>query len=67
MTSILGMTDLALNENLPPVIRDYLETAKKSADSLLTLLNEILDFSRVEAGKFDLESLSMTLPGAVSG
>ena len=50
MNAILGMTDLALGEQLPPTVRDYLQTAKESADLLLELLNEILDFSRIEAG-----------------
>ncbi len=55
MNAILGMTDLALAEQLPSTVRDYLQTAKDSADLLLELLNEILDFSRIEAGRFELE------------
>lgn len=54
MNAILGMTELALGEPLAPVVRDYLETARNSARVLLALLNEILDFSRIEAGKFEL-------------
>jgi PAS domain S-box-containing protein len=61
MTAILGMTELALSEELPPVVRDYLETAKDSAQVLLALLNEILDFSRVKAGKLDFESVPFRL------
>ncbi len=56
MNAILGMTDLALGEPLPATARDYLQTARESADLLLELLNEILDFSRIEAGRFELES-----------
>jgi PAS domain S-box-containing protein len=56
MNAILGMTDLALGETLSPAVRDYLQTAKESADLLLELLNEILDFSRIEAGRFELEA-----------
>jgi PAS domain S-box-containing protein len=55
MNSILGMTDLALAEELSPIVRDYLQTARQSADTLLALLNEVLDLSRVEAGKLELE------------
>jgi signal transduction histidine kinase/HPt (histidine-containing phosphotransfer) domain-containing protein len=55
MNAILGMTELALGEELSPAVRDYLTTAKESADVLLELLNEILDLSRMEAGKFQLE------------
>ncbi len=56
MNAILGMTDLALAEPLAPMVRDCLETARDSAGSLLDLLNEILDLSRIEAGRFELES-----------
>ncbi len=55
MNAILGMTDLALSEQLPAAVRDYLQTVKESADLLMELLNEILDFSRIEAGRFELE------------
>jgi PAS domain S-box-containing protein len=55
MNAIMGMTDLALDEQLSPTLRDYLETSKQSAQSLLELLNEILDFSRIEAGRFELD------------
>ena len=61
MNAILGMTELALGEELSPTLRDYLKTAKESADILLELLNEILDFSRIEAGKFQLESVPFSL------
>ena len=61
MNAILGMTELALAEELSPSVRDCLQTAKESADSLLELLNEILDFSRIEAGKLHLESTAFRL------
>jgi len=61
MNAILGMTELALGEELSPVVRDYLETAKDSAGVLLALLNEILDFSRIKAGKIALESVPFSL------
>jgi PAS domain S-box-containing protein len=61
MNAILGMTDLALGEPLPPTVRDFLQTSKESADLLLKLLNEILDFSRIEAGRFELETLPFPL------
>ncbi len=56
MNAIMGMTDLALGEDLSPTARDYLQTVKQSADGLLELLNEILDLSRIESGGFQLES-----------
>ena len=61
MNAIMGMTDLALGEELSPTLRDYLQTSKQSADGLLELVNEILDLSRIEAGGFQLESTPFDL------
>jgi two-component system, sensor histidine kinase and response regulator len=61
MNAILGMTELALDEELTPRLRDYLQTAKDSADMLLDLLDEILDFSRIETGHFQLETAPFSL------
>jgi signal transduction histidine kinase/CheY-like chemotaxis protein len=61
MNAIMGMTELALDEELTPCVRDFLQTAKDSADMLLELLNEILDFSRIETGFFQLESVPFSL------
>jgi PAS domain S-box-containing protein len=65
MNAILGMTELALAEQLSPTVRENLETVKESADVLLELLNEILDLSRMEAGKFQLETAPFDLRRAV--
>jgi len=61
MNAIIGMTELALNEDLSPAARDYLLTAKESSETLLQLLNEILDLSRLESGKFRLEEVPFSL------
>lgn len=61
MNAILGMLELTLQEDLSPLKRDYLQTAKDSADSLLLLVNDILDFSRLEAGRFELEPVPFHL------
>jgi len=54
MNGILGMTDLALGTDLTPTQRRYLTLAKQSADNLLTVINDILDISKIEAGKLTL-------------
>jgi two-component system, sensor histidine kinase and response regulator len=55
MNAILGMTELALDTPLPPELRKYLAIVKSSADSLLEIINDLLDFSAIEAGKLELD------------
>ncbi|MBC8165125.1 MAG: HAMP domain-containing protein, partial [Bryobacteraceae bacterium] len=55
MNGVIGMTELALGTTLTKEQREYLSLVKGSADALLTLLNDILDFSRIEAGKLSLD------------
>ena len=61
MTAIIGMTDLALTEDLSPQVREYLAAVGTNAHLLLELLNEILDLSKLEAGKLALESAPFLL------
>ncbi len=55
MNGVLGMTDVMLTTDLPPHLRDGLRTIRKSGDSLLSLLNDILDLSRIESGTLTIE------------
>lgn len=54
MNAIVGMTEVALREEMPENIKKCLNMVKSSAFGLLTLINDILDYSKIEAGKFDI-------------
>ncbi len=58
MNAVLGMTSLALETRLDDEQRDYLQTVETSARELLQLLNEVLDFSKIESGRLTLEKIS---------
>ena len=57
MAGILGMLDVTLESDLPDEHRDQLETAQRCAYSLLALLNDILDLSKIESGRMGLEKI----------
>jgi two-component system, sensor histidine kinase and response regulator len=55
MNGIIGFTDLALRTELKAELREYLDTVRTSAEWLMHIIGEILDFSRIEAGKLELD------------
>ncbi len=66
MNSIVGMIDLALETELAPEQREYLDTVKTSADFLISLISDILDFTKIEAGALELEAAPFTPRGLVA-
>jgi PAS domain S-box-containing protein len=61
MNGIIGMTELVLDGPVNDEQREYLELVKSSSDSLLEMLNDILDLSKVEAGKLDLDPMEFSI------
>lgn len=61
MNGVLGMTELMLGTELGQRQRKYTNTIHQSAESLLHIINDILDYSKIEAGKFELDSFEFEL------
>jgi signal transduction histidine kinase/CheY-like chemotaxis protein len=61
MNAIMGMTELALDSDPDPTRREYLGLVKSSTESLLTIINDILDVSKIEAGKLDIDETEFSL------
>jgi PAS domain S-box-containing protein len=65
MNGVLGMLDLLAQGRLPPDERGYVNVALQSAQSLLVLINDILDLSKIRAGRLELERIPFDLHRAV--
>ncbi|VYU00878.1 two-component sensor histidine kinase BarA [Metakosakonia massiliensis] len=61
LNGVIGFTRLTLRSELNPTQRDHLLTIERSANNLLTIINDVLDFSKLEAGKLILESIPFPL------
>ena len=67
MNAIIGLTELALRTALTPRQQDYLDKVHSAANSLLGLLNDILDFTKIEAGKLPVEAIPFPLEQVFEG
>lgn len=67
MNAIIGMTELALATDLTKQQEEYLRTIRSSGESLLSLLNDVLDLSKIEAGRMETEAIDFDLCDLVHG
>ena len=67
MNSVIGMTNLLLKENLSRSQEKYVNILKFSSEHLLSIINDILDFNKIEAGKIEFEMIDFNLHKLVEG
>jgi len=61
MNSIVGFSELAMDDEIPAKTRDYLDKIKTNSEWLLQIINDILDLSKIESGKMELEKIPFNL------
>ena len=65
MTAVLGFADILLNDDITPAAKDKVAKIKDAARQLLRIINDILDVSKLEAGKLEIEKIDVDLPALV--
>jgi CheY-like chemotaxis protein/HPt (histidine-containing phosphotransfer) domain-containing protein len=67
MNAIIGMTELTIDTKLNAEQRDYLKVVQSNSEALLSLINDILDISKIEAGNMEIETIPFNLKEVVEG
>jgi signal transduction histidine kinase/DNA-binding response OmpR family regulator/HPt (histidine-containing phosphotransfer) domain-containing protein len=67
MNAIMGLTHLALQTPMEPKLEDYLLKIQRSSRALLSIINDILDYSKIEAGRLDVESATFQIEEVLQG
>ena len=67
LNGVLGMTNLLLSTPITPEQREYAESIRSSGQSLLSVVNDVLDLARVESGKLTIEALDFDLDDLIEG
>jgi signal transduction histidine kinase len=67
LNGVLGITEVLLDTSLDEEQRELAETVKSSGKMLRTLLDDVLDYSKIDAGRVDLESIALSLPNLANG
>ena len=65
MNAIIGLSGLALKNDMAPRIHDYLVKIRRSGEHLLGIINDVLDFSKIESGKLEIEAIAFELESVI--
>ncbi|MCL2763456.1 MAG: ATP-binding protein, partial [Treponema sp.] len=66
MNSIIGFSELAMDDQIPPLTKDYLGKIHESAEGLLLIINDILDISKIESGKMEMDNIPFDMHNVLS-
>ncbi|MCR5763800.1 MAG: response regulator [Treponema sp.] len=66
LNAILGMNDIVIRETKERNIKEYAEQIKRSSETLLSIINDVLDFSKIESGKMEIRNASYHLLGLIN-